>query len=265
MPSQATASTDAPATWSRWRVDRWFYISVALFMILLSVVGFGPSIINQSRRNAPLTPLVTAHGIAVGVWLLLFCAQATLIATRRLAVHRRLGMVAAGLAIVMIVLGYLASMELARRGHDLSGDLMHAFARPGARLPGAPTLLLFPFAELLNFGVLVAAGLWYRRRPDIHKRLMLLALVPLAGEPIVHFVGYLTGDWPALRGAGRIVGPATTLLLLSVSAIHDRVSQGRIHPVSLWVPVLLFAWMNLLPFVVLPSSTWREFAAWLIR
>ncbi len=70
-------------------------------------------------------------------------------------------------------------------------------------------------------------------------------------------------DHPNVWGSTR--HRVDTQLLLSVSAIHDRVSHGRIHPVSLWVPVLVFAWMNLLPFVVLPSTTWREFAAWLIR
>ena len=48
--------------------------------------------------------------------------------------------------------------------------------------------LLFPMAELLYFGVLVAAGLAYRHRPEIHKRLMLLATVGLATEPILHLV-----------------------------------------------------------------------------
>jgi len=32
----------------------------------------------------------------------------------------------------------------------------------------------------LSFGVLAAAGLWYRHRPEIHKRLMLFAMIALA-------------------------------------------------------------------------------------
>jgi hypothetical protein len=73
------------------RMESSFYIGAALFMILLSVVGFGPSIVDQSRRTAPSTLLVMAHGFAVGAWLLLFLTQAILVATRRTAVHRRLG------------------------------------------------------------------------------------------------------------------------------------------------------------------------------
>jgi len=114
-----------------------------------------------------------------------------------------------------------------------------------------PPGLLFPLAELVNFGVLVAAGFWYRRRSDIHKRLMLLAAIVLTGEPILHLVGHLS-RWPALRGAGVGISVPLTFLLLFSSAIHDRISRGRIHPVSLWVPILLFAWQILPASVVLP-------------
>jgi hypothetical protein len=93
---------------------------------------------------------------------------------------------------------------------------------------------------------------------------MLLAVVPLAGEPVIHLVGHLTGHWPSLRGAGIPVSVPITILLLSASAIHDRLSRGCIHPVSLWVPIALFAWQNVLVLVVFPSAAWHQFAAWLI-
>jgi len=253
------------ATQSRRRVECSFYISAALFMILLSVVGFGPSIIDHSRRNAPSTPLVAAHGIVTGTWLLLFLAQATLVAIRRTAVHRRLGIIGPVLAGVLIVVGYFATVEFGRRGYDLSGDVIRALSRTGSpqRNPAEP---VFPFSDLLSFGVLAAAGLWYRHRPEIHKRLMLFALIPLAGEPILHLVGQLAGHWPSLRGAGIKISVPITIVLLSASAIYDRMSRGRIHPVSLWAPILLFAWQNVIVvFVVFRSALWREFAAWLIR
>ena len=46
------------------------------------------------------------------------------------------------------------------------------------------------------FGVFVGAALFFRRRPAIHKRLMLLATVgpQLTGPPVIHAVGH----WPAL-------------------------------------------------------------------
>lgn len=262
MPRRAIVETTPAATGRSHRVDRWFYISIGLVAILLCVVGFGPSLIDQSRRNAPLTPLAIAHGIVSGALLLLFLTQATLAATRRIAVHRRVGLIGPVLAVAMIALGFFVSIEEIRRGYDLSGDLARAFGP----LP-LESAVLFPLAAFAHFGVLIAAGLWYRHRPEIHKRLMLLAVVLLAAEPIPHLVGYLIGSWPAAqRIAGAIpAGGILAIPLMSVSAIYDRVSTGRIHPVSLWTPILLLAWWTVLISFVFPSVAWREFSTWLIR
>jgi hypothetical protein len=167
------------------------------------------------------------------------------------------------LALVMIILSYIVLINFARRGYDFSGDVIRSLSRTGsARFNSAG--LLFPLGELLSFGVLVGAALWYRHRPDIHKRLMLLAMAPILVEPIIHFVGHLAGRWPTLRGMGTTISVAVTLLVLSASAIYDRLSRRRIHPVSLWVPIALFAWQIALGFFVFPSAAWRKFVAWLI-
>lgn len=238
-------------------------------MILVSVAGFGPSIIDQSGRNAPPTPLVMAHGIVAGAWLLLFLTQATLVATGRVAVHRRLGRAGPVLAVAMIILVFLATAENGRRGYDLSLDLTRAFA-PSAGSPSPSAAertagILFPLLGFLTFPVLVAAGLWYRHHADIHKRLMLFAVLGLAGTPLIHLTGYLVGHWPDQRGLLLFVGQVISLLLLSASAVHDKVSQGRVHPVSMWVPVLMVVWQVVLGVAVAPSAAWRELASRLIQ
>jgi hypothetical protein len=111
MPEQMTA-----ATATRRRAERWFYVGAGVFLILLSVVAFGPSIIDPSRRTASLTPLVIAHGIVSGAWLLLFLMQAMLVATGRTAVHRRVGII--GFALAAVVVGYAGLTSFSSRGVD---------------------------------------------------------------------------------------------------------------------------------------------------
>jgi hypothetical protein len=244
-------------------IESSFYITSALFMILLSVLGFGPSLIDQSGRTAPPTLLVMAHSFAVGAWLLLFLTQAILVATRRTAVHRRLGGIGPVLALLMIILGYVVLINFARRGYDFSGDVTRALSRTASTRFNA-AVILFPLGELLNFGILVGAGLWYRHRSEVHKRLMLIAMVPILIEPTLHLVGHLAVRWPTLRGMGPPISVVATLLLLSASAIHDRLSNGRIHPVSVWVPITLFAWQLALGFIIFPSAAWRRLVTWLV-
>ncbi len=68
---------------------------MAPVMIVVAVAGFAPSIVDPTRRLAPLTPLVTVHGILIFCWLLLFVFQTVLIRSRRVSLHRRMGIVSA--------------------------------------------------------------------------------------------------------------------------------------------------------------------------
>lgn len=242
------------------RVERWFYINVGLLMILINAVAFAPGIIDPSRRNVPLplTPLVTAHAILSAAWLVLFLAQVTLVATRRVALHRRAGIAAAVLALALVGTGCLTVIEQARRGFDLSGDISR-LAPPGAPPDPAATLSILFF--FFNFALLVGAAVCYRHRPAVHRRLMLLAMIgALTPTPVAHLIGH----WPALQARAGFILLITTLIVLSTSAIYDRASQGRIHPLSLCVPVLLVAWQIVVNAVIVPSATWRRFAAWVI-
>ena len=270
MPEQATVATVPAATGNRWRVDHWFYIGVATLMILLNVVAFGPSLVSTTDRLRPLTALVAAHGIVSLSFLLFFLTQVTLVAIGRTDVHRRFGPVGPVLAAVMILLTYAMSLETARRGYDLSGDLQR-LELGGQSLPPDALRhletdrgigLAVNVSQVVSFGILVGAGIWYRRRPGVHKRLMLLAMLGvLTGPPFAH----LFGHWSALGAVVWIVQLPVTILLLSVSAIHDRLTEGRVHPVSLWVPILLFIWFGVWISVVGSSPSWQRLTASLLR
>jgi len=252
-----SAVIDPVATVTHVRVRRWFYINVALGVIGLNLASFGPSIVAPSSRTVPLplTPLVVAHTAIACAWILFFLGQSVLIATGRTRLHRRWGVVGGVLAVMFVVVGCLAAIDEARRGFDLSGDLV-----PRGTMPD-PSFILAPVNAFPLFAVLVGAALWYRRRPEIHKRLMLLTMLgPVAGAPIAHLVGH----WSALRGVALPVALGSTVLLLSLSAIHDWFSECRVHPVSVWGAVGTFVWFNMFFVVIAPSAAWRDFTAWLI-
>lgn len=231
--------------------DHWFYLGMGALAVLIVLLGFAPSIVNPANRRGPMSTMVMLHSLVFSAWLLLFLVQTTLVASSRTAVHRRLGLLGAALAPAMVVVGYGTAVAAARRGYDLSGDLV----------PSDPLAqLVFPLGDLISFGVLVSAGFLWRRRAQLHKRLMLLATVgSLMAAPLAHAIGHF--QVPQLGGA--IIVPALALLYFS-SAIHDRVSTGRFHPASVWGGVLLLAWANLRAGLVGPSDAWHRFASWLI-
>jgi hypothetical protein len=228
---------------------------MALVAIAIAVAGFGPAALDTPLRKGPLTPALAAHGAIFGGWLLLFLTQTLLVAKGRMDLHRRLGRGGVVLAILMIVSGCFTAIAMARRGYDLSGDLV-------ATVEDARAILAFQLGDLVSFTILVSLGVAFRRRPESHKRLMLLATVgSLMPAPLAHIIGHS----PFLRGIeGPIILIPITLLIFA-GAVHDRLSRGRIHPVSLWVPIALLFWANLRAAVIGPSDAWHRFAAWLSR
>ena len=238
-----------------------FYVRAGLFVIALSIIGFGASNLDRSLRFGLPSPLVVAHGATVMAFLVLFTRQAWLVANGRLATHRKLGWVGAVLAVLIIVIGMAMSVATSRRGHDLSGDIFRAVGGPIT-----PDAILIPALSFFNFGVLVGAAILNRHRPAIHKRLMLLAILqPMAIEPVHHLFGHIVGYAPGIQVAFNAVNMAAIVALLSVSAVHDRWTEGRIHPVSLWVPIALFVELNVMLGLVLPSHAWQNLANRLIH
>ena len=268
MPEQLAVVQAPEFTELRRRVRRrWFYVGAGVVVILLSFAGFGPSLIDHSRRNAPPTPLLIAHGVTALAWLLLFLTQAALVATRRVAVHRKFGWIGPALAAVMVVLGFYTAIDSSRRDFDLSGDVTRLFIAPGSPpfTEAEITASVWgPLSVLLSFGVLVAAGLWYRYRPEIHKRLMVFALLPLAQEAVMHLGGALVGVVTIPRDVLALTAQIIQVLIYSVVAIHDKISEGRIHPVSVWVPVLVLVGQTVLSVVVPQSAAGYRVAAWLV-
>jgi hypothetical protein len=250
------------------KIQRWFYISVGIVVILLGIAGFGPSLIDQSRRFAPITTSLIAHGASTAAWLVLFLSQATLVATGRVAVHRRLGWIGPAIVAAIVVFGVLITIEGAFRVSDLSGDVTRLWLPPGAPPPTeaeAITGIWGPLGVLLDFSILVAAGLWFRHRPEVHKRIMVFSLVPLAFESIMHLSGALVGRVPAPQSVLIGIWLTASLLLLAVPAIHDKVSTRRIHPVSVWLPILYVAWFLLCQTVIFKSDAAFNVAAWILR
>lgn len=261
MRDPAVAATLPRSVADARRVESWFYIGVALMMILFNGVAFVPPLFDPSGRSVPLplTPLVTAHAAVSVAWLLLFLLQAGLVATGRTHVHRRTGALGAVLAVAFVVLGSLSVVEEARRGFDLSGDLGRLPPAPGSVEPRATQLGVLIF--FLQFAVLVGVALWYRNRPAIHKRLMLIALLgALTPTPVAHLIGHWLGPQ---QWAGFLF-PVSLAFFLSFALLHDRITEGRVHPVSLCASLVVFGSTALFNVAIIGTGAWRQFSAWLI-
>jgi hypothetical protein len=62
-----------------------------------------------------LPALVHAHGLVMTLWIVLFLTQVSLVAARRVDLHRRLGMAGALLAAIVVIVGIATARQARRR------------------------------------------------------------------------------------------------------------------------------------------------------
>ena len=103
-------------------------------------------------------------------WIALMVIQPMLIASRNLALHRKLGYFGAGVAAAMIVLGNLAAVAAMHGGFRGLGDPYVFYA--------------VPFFAINSFAVTVFFAVRWRNFADTHKRLILLSNSALLGAAI---------------------------------------------------------------------------------
>ena len=244
------AAFRAPAA-DHWDRDRRFFTGMAVAAMLVVFAGFAPSYYLKSVVARPtvsgmqtLSPLLHVHGLVFTAWIILFLIQTRLIAARRVALHRRLGVAGVLLAAVMVALGSAAAIDAARRG---------------ATPPGGPPPLVFmiiPFADMVIFSTLVGAGIWFRARGDIHKRLMLTSTISLLTAAIARLPGVIP--------LGPLAYFALTDLFVVAGLVYDRITRGRVHPAFWWGGGLLLA-SQIGRLALSGTAAWLAFATWVTR
>jgi hypothetical protein len=227
-------------------MERVFFAGMAILLCVVVFIGFFRTFFGAGFVEAPLpSAILRVHGIVFTAWMLLFMVQAALISARRVAWHRTLGIVAFCLPPLMIVLGVIAAMDALGRGVTI-----------GALDPA--TSLAIPLWNITAFTIVIIAAWKARRRPDAHKRLILLATVGLSDAALGRFPWAQMGIPTA---AGAVIGLAALILVV---VAYDMLSLRRVHRSTLWAaPVVFVAGAFAVPFGM--TSTWHHFAELLTR
>jgi len=230
--------------------SHFYFRAMALAAACVAVAGFARTYYLKELTGAASVPLlVHIHAVLFSSWILFFFVQTTLVANHRTDLHRKLGIFGVLLAVAMISEGYVAALYSVRRGFM-------------GQFPNEPTGFVNPIAffslaigDLVTFSVLIGLALWFRRRTDVHKRLMVLGTISLLGAAL-----------PRLPfGPARLpVAVASFVCLLAAGPVHDRKTLGRVHPVFIWGTLFVFLSAAVRPLIG-NSAAWHSFASWLIR
>jgi hypothetical protein len=195
-------------------------------------------------------PVVHVHGLTFFAWTLFYAYQTWLASSGRVARHRSVGMIGVSFATAMTIFGTLVAINSMKSATALGmADAGKAFA-------------FVPLSSILLFAVLVAFAIGNVRRPEWHKRLMLMAAISILDAPIARWFMVALAPPDALGPPPVSVDIPPSLvagLLMIVAIVHDWRQRGRPHPAYL-VAGGAFLVLKLLQIPISETSAWHAVA-----
>ena len=238
-----------------------FYVTMAALFAAIAFGGFfGTYWLQLARGTFTGSPMMHLHGLLFSLWTLFFLSQALLVANRQLKTHRAWGLFGIALATAMVFTG----LAVAIQGLQFRLDAGHGDA--------ARAFTIVPVSAVLMFAGFVTAAILNLRRPEWHKRFMLLATTSLLQAAVARmFFLAATGGGPGARpglGPPQPIGNTTVAgliveLLVVPAMVHDWRAYGRVHPAYWWGFALSLLLLTARP-VVGYTDAWYRFTDFLI-
>ena len=230
---------------------RYFYFYMALACAAVAFLGFAPTYflpMAAGKFSAP--PSVHLHGIVFFAWSVFFVFQAWLAASGAIARHRSVGIIGVSLATAMTIFGFLVGVTSMQRSAAVGqADAGTAFS-------------IVPWSGMLFFAAAFAVGIAMVRRPEVHKRLMLLAAVSILDAAVARwFLTFLAPPGPPGPPPVAVTIPPAfaAYLLLVVAMVHDWRTRGRPHAAYVIGGSALIA-VKLLNLPISQTHAWHAFA-----
>src|SRR5215213_3901995 len=154
----------------------YFYFYMALACTAVAFLGFAPTYwVPMMSRSYSASPVVHFHGLLFFAWSLYFAFQSWLAASGKVTRHRAIGMIGVSLATAMTIFGFLVAVNAMKRS-----------AAAGLTDEGI-AFAIVPLSGILFFAVVFTLAIANIRRPETHKRLMLLADISLLDAAVARW------------------------------------------------------------------------------
>ena len=225
-------------------VERAFYTTMAVGILITVFAGFSRTFyLRPYFQTQRLIPLLILHGMVFSSWIILFITQTSLVAAKRTRTHMRLGIFGGVIASLMVVIGTSTAIVRAKGPSPIPGINPLSF-------------LTIPLGDMLVFAILVGSAFYFRRRLDIHKRLMLLTTIALLPAAVARLpIGFV-------ETGGPLMFYGLSDLFIVPCLVYDFVTRGRPHRATVLATILIVV-SQPLRLVIGSTHAWLAFATWI--
>jgi hypothetical protein len=210
-----------------------YFYGISIAFLLIVFFGFAPSFYlkflvgDQEYYPEGLPVPHMVHGFILTTWYVFLVLQTRLIQSRRAKVHMQLGWFGVSWSVLVVLSTcWVISVFPARMqwlAEKMNSSVDHVE-------PGLASILWMDVFMTIMFIVCIAGGIINRKKPAIHKRLMLYSGIAYLFAATYRIGGNLSYETkiPILG----ITGTLTLLLLTGSLFWHDWKRFGKILPVS---------------------------------
>lgn len=227
-------------------LDQYFYLFMSLLIAAAVVFGFSQTVEKSLIHAVPPRPLLLyVHGTVFSGWVAFLIFQSLLVRTHHVRWHRTLGWFGVALGSAVVVLGVWIAIVMSRF------RIVHFHGK------GAVPNLGLSFYDITAFAVPFALAIAWRKKPEYHRRLILLATCALTSAAFARFP-------PSLMPKHWFFVGVDSLVLLGVA--HDLIVSRRIHRV--WVvglPVFVVCQVAVMYVLLSNAPWWRSVANAILR
>ena len=224
--------------------DTYFYLAMSLLMTAVVLYGFsrtmGERIIHP--KASPPT-ILYIHAFVFYGWLAFFIFQSALVRTHNVRIHRMTGWFGVALGVVIPVLGISTAITMNR---------IRMMANPTS---DAASFMLVPFLDIACFTTTFALAIYWRKKPEYHRRLILIASCALTAA------GW--GRFPVIPEAVFYLG-VDALIFLGV--VRDWMVNRRVHVVYKYaLPAFMVAQTIVMYTVMTNAAYWLKISNAILR
>ena len=238
----------------------WFYVWMSGLCMVLPLGGFfGTYLVPIARGSFEEPTILHLHALFSFAWIGLFVLQSWLIARGRVVRHQAIGLGGIALATATFFTGVIIAIEAMNAG-IVAGNGQTA-----------RVVAIFPLTIIATFAGLVAAAIANVKRPEYHKRLMLMATLSIMPPSLARLIGMavtLTTLGPRQFGVappsvmvaiaiGTVAGVAADLLIV-MAMVYDWRKKGRPHRVY-WIAGGIIVAVHVLRIPMSTTGAWTGF------
>jgi len=227
-------------------LNRYFYFFMSLLIAVTIIYGFSHTIDQNLIHAKPARPWILAlHAAVFSSWVVFLILQSALIRTRNVHLHRKVGWFGVALGVVIPVLGISTAIGMDRfRIFQLNDQTAAPF-------------LIVQFCDITCFTVAFILAIYWRKKPEFHRRLILVASCALTAAAFGRFPEYLL-PYPWFY--------AGVDLLIFLGVVRDLIVTRRVHAVYRYaLPAMILAQTFAIHLLITNSPSWVKIANRILR